>query len=209
MEHKFLSSKTARYFTHGNPQTANKVLYVLHGYGQLADYFLKSFTSLPADFFVVAPEGLHRFYLKGSNGRVGASWMTKEDRESDIKDTLMMLDRLEEIINSKYTFEKKIVLGFSQGGATAARWNAYSNKKARHVIYWASVFPPDLPAESCILPTATQQNYFLLGNEDVYFNAGLRKDTLEFYHQTGVITHEYTGNHSIDQPSLLAVLSEI
>ena len=29
---------------------------------------------------------MHRFYLEGSSGRVGASWMTKEAREDDKKE---------------------------------------------------------------------------------------------------------------------------
>ncbi|MBK6951958.1 MAG: hypothetical protein IPH24_07885 [Crocinitomicaceae bacterium] len=105
MEHKLVISNTARYFSHGNPQAKNLVV-VLHGYGQLASYFIQKFEFLdPENYYVIAPEGLHRFYLNGTSGRVGASWMTKENREDDITNYLLYLNALLEkiiIVNQYY-----------------------------------------------------------------------------------------------------------
>ena len=42
-------------------------------------------------YTIIAPQGLHKFYLEGTSGRVGASWMTKENREDDIKNYLVYL----------------------------------------------------------------------------------------------------------------------
>ena len=36
----------------------------------------------------MAPEGLSRFYLEGFSGKVGATWMTREDRLNDIDNYL-------------------------------------------------------------------------------------------------------------------------
>ena len=134
MEHSFQHLKTFRYFTYGDPSKPKIALYVLHGYGQLAEYFMRKFHKLDESFFIIAPEGMHRFYVNGTSGRVGASWMTKEARAIDISDTIGWLDKLEEEVNSIHTFDKKIILGFSQGGATAARWSAYGKNKPNSII---------------------------------------------------------------------------
>jgi hypothetical protein len=88
MIEKIQSQRTYRYAVSGNP-TAKNLLYVLHGYGHLAPYFIRKFNSLE-DSFIVAPEGMYRFYLYGSSGRVGACWMTKEERLDDALDFYSM-----------------------------------------------------------------------------------------------------------------------
>ena len=106
-EKKIIVSKTMRYFTIGDIDKADKLLYVLHGYGQLASYFIKSFDKISDSYFVVAPEGMHRFYLKGTSGRVGASWMTKEAREIDIDENTKNLALLNQQIFRKKNIQKK------------------------------------------------------------------------------------------------------
>ena len=80
--------KTARYITLGNKEKADVLIVALHGYGQLSAYFSKNFSKLDQRYFIVIPEGLSRFYLSGTCGRVGASWMSKEERLWDIRDNL-------------------------------------------------------------------------------------------------------------------------
>ena len=205
MEHTLICPKTFRYFTFGNPNKAKYILYVLHGYGQLAEFFIRKFQDLGDDYFIVAPEGMHRFYLKGSSGRVGASWMTKEAREQDITDTLNWLTNLKEVINSKYNFKEEITLGFSQGGATAARWNEINN--IRTTIYWASVFPSDIINQ--INKNNKIKNHFVIGKNDAYFDEFQQKETIQFYLENGFKIHQYEGNHSIDSKILEDILSEI
>src|SRR2546425_6931053 len=94
-EHQFSTSRSARYFTLGSPQHAADVWLVCHGYGQLASRFLERFRPLEAERrCIVAPEGLSRFYLTDSPAerRVGASWMTREDRLHEIDDYVRYLD---------------------------------------------------------------------------------------------------------------------
>ena len=206
MEATVISKKTYRYFTWGNAEKATKLVYVLHGYGQLAEYFIRKFHVLPEEYFIVAPEGMHRFYLKGSSGRVGASWMTKEARESDIKDTINWLDELNQLIYSKYTFDKKIILGFSQGGATAARWQFNGRVSANHLILWASVFPPDLQLEKEVKATQSSRNYFLIGKKDEYFSEIEQQKILEFYSSINYESIQYDGNHDINENVLLDLI---
>ena len=92
------TKKTARYYTLGTlSENTKTVWFVCHGYGQLANYFLRNFKLLENEkTFVISPEGFHRYYLNGFSGRVGASWMTKEDRLNDIADYVAYLDQLYE-----------------------------------------------------------------------------------------------------------------
>ena len=91
-EHRITVSRAARYFTLGRLE--REVWFVLHGYGQLAGRFLRHFDPIDdGSRLVVAPEGLSRFYVsENSAERVGATWMTKEDRLAEIDDYVRYLD---------------------------------------------------------------------------------------------------------------------
>lgn len=140
--------KTARYFISGPTNAAVKnIWFVLHGYSHLASDFIQRFIGISdAANLVVAPEGLSRFYVKGYFGNVGASWMTKVERMSDINDYIRYLDLVyEDVVNRlNCNPEKIIVLGYSQGGAAASRWAVMTNKKVDHLIVHSSEFPNDL-----------------------------------------------------------------
>jgi len=205
MKHSFQHSKSFRYFTKGNIDKSKTLIYVLHGYGQLAEYFLKKFDGLAEDFYVVAPEGMHRFYLNGSSGRVGASWMTKEERETDISDNISWLNALNNKILAERTFDKIIVLGFSQGGATAARWY-YSNRGFNQLIMWASVFPPDLSLNQELKKDSQNQNYFVLGDLDEYFQDDLFQKELKTFEDLGFKTRVFNGKHDIEIVTLQKIL---
>ncbi len=84
----FTTPRTAHYYsTQIGPNEPENVWILFHGYGQSASYFLMNFKDFePENSLLIAPEGLSKFYLKGVDGRVGASWMTKENREAEIQD---------------------------------------------------------------------------------------------------------------------------
>lgn len=162
--------KTARYFQIGeiNSQTKN-IIIACHGYAQLANYFLKWFeTPTLKESVIIAPEGLNRFYWEGFSGNVVASWMTKEDRNNDIKDYVVFLDNI--IKSLQLNDNIKInVLGFSQGAATATRWVEHTNFKIESLIIWAGVFPEDVPIQQ-INQKIKRPIQFLVGNDDQFFN---------------------------------------
>jgi hypothetical protein len=56
----------ARYYKLGEINAATRqIWFVLHGYGQLAQFFIKKFNTLTDhNVCVIAPEGLSRFYLE-------------------------------------------------------------------------------------------------------------------------------------------------
>lgn len=153
--HSIHVRRTARYYTIGPTHGFPRELWVVaHGYGQLARRFAKWFVPLDdGSRLVVVPEGLSRFYLDPvaerraqAEPRVGATWMTREDRESEIADYIAYLEQL--------TWEMRrhlagagpriIVLGFSQGTATVCRWLASSELRADQLVLWAGGIPPEL-----------------------------------------------------------------
>lgn len=100
---------------------------------------------------IVAPEALSRFYVEVSgkthaDTHVGASWMTREDRLSDIEDNVEYLDALHAHIatlleGASPTFT---VLGFSQGVATVSRWLERTTVRADRALFWGGIIPADI-----------------------------------------------------------------
>ena len=142
--------RTSRYFSlNAITEKTKNIWMVFHGYGQLAEYFIKHFEELDAEEnAIIAVEGLSRFYVDGLSGRVGASWMTKDDRELEIKDqsnyiNAVLKDVGVEPNSSDYNF---IVMGFSQGTATAIRWMVQNQVRPKHLVMWAGSFPHDVDA---------------------------------------------------------------
>lgn len=170
MENILHTQKSYRYYIEGNPKTAKHLIFVLHGYGQLSKFFIRKFQSLvDEDTAIIAPEGMHRFYLKGSSGRVGASWMTKEAREDDIADNLNFLQELYKLVKVN-DVQKLTLIGFSQGGATAARWHQMGQVKFNNFVLWASVFPPDLKGLEKNSAFENSKNFFVVGDQDEFLD---------------------------------------
>jgi len=164
----------ARYFLSGNTTSPTKIWIVLHGYRQQARYFIDKFESLAdEDTLIIAPEGLHRFYIKGLQGKVGASWMTKEDRETDI---INYLKYLNSILNSFSFYRQQNnnleigLIGFSQGAATASRWLNEGIVKFDKFVMWSSVFPPDLDFKLVKEQLTNCKTYFVYGNKDPFLS---------------------------------------
>jgi predicted esterase len=196
MEHTLKSLKTYRYEIQA-PQSqvrSTKMIIALHGYGQLVKYFIRKFEALSSEYLIVCPEGPHRFYLKGSSGRVGASWMTKEAREMDIEDNVHWLNALIDELKEHYTPDSITLLGFSQGAATAARWYQQNPKCFDRLILWAAVFPPDLDAG-----TFPRENpmHFVLGSEDEYYQGADAEALKNSYVDLGFKVHAFEGTHDV------------
>lgn len=199
MENQFEFKKTFRYETN-ECTDPKRILYVLHGYGQLAKFFIRKFSSIDAQTLIVAPEGMHRFYLSGSSGRVGASWMTKEAREDDILDNIEWLNALHDEIISKHGDLETHMIGFSQGGATAARWQKNGKVNFRSLALWACVFPPDLDINE--LESSETPSFFLIGSEDEFYSMEKQDELERFYESIGYQVMRYEGKHDIHSETL-------
>lgn len=151
-EHHVTVPRTARYYTLGTPGPETRAVWIVaHGYGQLAGEFIARFA--PVDdgaHLIVAPEALNRYYHDTRPGAsqtsmVGATWMTKEDRASEITDQITYLDTLYGTIFRDVARDSVRVtaLGFSQGVATVARWLSHSRLPVDRAIFWAGMLPDD------------------------------------------------------------------
>ena len=83
------------------------------------------------------PEGAR----SSSDAKVGATWMTRQDREADIAD---YVDYLDAVWREAGGASRVTVLGFSQGVATAARWIAMGKSRIDRFVAWAGQIPPDV-----------------------------------------------------------------
>lgn len=211
MDRQIKVSKTATYYVAGNPNNEIKnIWFLIHGYGQLAKYFLKDLEFLSApDTILVAPEGLHRFYVEGFSGKVGASWMTKEDRENEISDYTNYLDKLYKEIKSnlKTSTPKLNILGFSQGAATAAQWLFNKKIKIDRLILWAGTLP-NLNRERVKLLNSTKL-YFVIGNKDQFINETQLTELSNYFDENEVRYRliRFEGKHEIQKEVLKNFIS--
>ena len=148
-EHHIEVKRTARFHTYGNlTENTEHIIFAIHGYGELAGRFIRPFEKLDADrFFVVAPEGLNRFYWHSSSRPPVATWMTSTDRENEIKDYVNYLNQLYHKIMADVPANANLkihILGFSQGVATVTRWLANGVVKADSLVLWAGKMAHDL-----------------------------------------------------------------
>lgn len=206
---EFEVPKTARYAVL-RPERPVGRIWALHGYGQLPEFFLRRFReAAEAGWEVVAPEGLHRFYLEGTSGRVGASWMTKEARESDMADYVRYLDALHAELPA--SAGPSVLLGFSQGVATAARWACRGAAAFDAHVFWAGVFPPDLDLAEEVAPLRGVPTWVALGDADPFFKEDLLTAASERFATAG-IDHDlvrFPGAHHIDAAALSQILSRL
>ena len=161
------TEKTARiYLSNSLTNKTKEVVIAFHGYAQLAQYFIKKFEVISnEERTIVAPEGLSKFYWNGMNGRVVASWMTKEDRLSEIEDQKVYLDKVLALILDKNPNIKISLFGFSQGCATLYRWIASRNFNINRIILWAGFIPNDVMDEVVF---KTNRVEIAIGNEDEF-----------------------------------------
>ena len=211
MEHHISFSYSGRYFTLGDKGSARQIWFVLHGYGQLAGFFIRKFRALEQhDIYVIAPEGLSRFYLEDTdqrmrtgNNRVGATWMTRENRLTDIRNYIGFLDTIyykEEAHSLPVT-----ILGFSQGAATASRWASETSAQFGRLILWGGILPPDLDLSQASSRLTNVETILVKGTSDPFMNDSRYAEMNQLSEQLGISsrTVNYAGGHDIDETTLL------
>ncbi len=218
-EHHLTVERTARYFTiEPGEAGAREVWFVCHGYSQLAERFLRQFEAVDdGSRLVVAPEALSRFYLHDDSalsgaGRTGASWMTREDRLSEIADYVAYLDAL-----ARHVFRRGErgavglrVLGFSQGAATATRWAAQGTTRVDQLILWGAYLPPEL--DCAATPGFGRLPVLLVwGEKDRYFDRARVAEDEARLQRAGVPCRvvTYGGGHHLSREVLGEIASEV
>ena len=210
-EHHLPVRRSARYFTLGpTVSTARSVWFVCHGYGQLAESFLGEFGPVnDGTRLIVAPEALSRYYTRHARREVGASWMTREDRLAEIADYTGYLDTVYRHVLApvERTAVRVLVLGFSQGAATAARWIALGHAVADRLVLWGDGIPPDMDLEIARPKLADTRLTLVFGSRD----EGITPTAVQEWedrlleHDVPFETIEYAGGHHLDARTLAAL----
>jgi predicted esterase len=208
--HHLTVSRTARYYLAGAETGAREVWFVLHGYSQLAAGFLRWFEpAVHPGRLIVAPEALSRAYFEEKQARrVGASWMTREDRESEIEDYVRYLDQLaDEVIGSLPPRPRIEVHGFSQGCATAGRWATYGRHSLNRLVLWGGTAPPDLDLERLRSNLRSAPIVLTVGDRDPFVTAEHVRAEEARLRGIGltVESRPFPGGHSVDRTMLTAL----
>lgn len=212
-EHHLTVSRTARVLTAGATASERRtVLLALHGYAQRAEEMVEMLGPLLAldpTLGVIAPEALSRFYRRGATGEeIGASWMTRLDRLHEISDYLAYLDTVKrEMIGET---ERLIVLGFSQGAATAGRWGMQHAGSIAHLVLWGGALPPEI-AENDLSLSQLPHTTLVHGERDPLARQSTLETQVEQLKRNGVnaelLLHK--GAHEITAEALAALAARI
>ncbi|TGE04157.1 alpha/beta hydrolase [Hymenobacter fodinae] len=208
-EHHLSVTRTARYAQLGTLSSATQRIWIVcHGYGQLAAYFIRHFahlTEADTSLVVVAPEGLSRFYLQGTSGRVGATWMTREDRLTEIDDYVAYLNHLAATLLDQASADAQVtVLGFSQGAATVSRWLSRAQFRPVHLILWAGAFPPDMDFTVATRLLQDLPVTLVCGDDDEFIKPEQLAQQRTFLRGLGVEPQvvSFAGKHTLNGPVL-------
>jgi predicted esterase len=197
-------SRTARYATLGTFDASVRDCWIVcHGYGQLAAGFVTEFEPLLAPGrLIVAPEGLSRFYLEGESGAIGASWMTRESRETEIADYVGYLDAVYHQIQARTENDalRVTAMGFSQGTATICRWAGRGSVRPARVVLWGGPLLPDEELAEVAERLAETRFTLVVGTRDRYVGAAaLQREIGRF--KAFRIPHDvitFDGGHRLD-----------
>jgi predicted esterase len=178
--HHLRVRRTARYYTLGGASSATRAVWlVLHGHSQLAGVFIRFFADLAtADSMVIAPEAMNRYYLVGPERKpaaerpVGATWMTREDRASEIADYVEYLDTLYDDVIAEHVRAgaRLSVIGFSQGAATATRWLVHGHAPVQRLVLWGGLLPPETDLSLANARLRASALAIVIGTRDQYID---------------------------------------
>ncbi|MCG8467594.1 MAG: hypothetical protein MJB57_05200 [Gemmatimonadetes bacterium] len=201
----FTIPRRVRYATLEPDGAPTEIWLGLHGYNQLAHRFLRYLQPLEGGTrLIVAPEGLHRQYVDHAARKVGASWMTSEDRLIDIADYVAYLDALHAHLIEERGLAaeslRTVALGFSQGVHTLCRWIAFGNARIDRAVLWGSTVPPDLDLTEHGETLSRADLQLVMGDSDEYFGAATIAAHEARLTEAGVrfTSHIYEGGHRLD-----------
>jgi len=142
---------------------------VFHGIGYLSRYFIRLFQSLEAkENYIIAPQAPSKYYKNNDYKRVGSSWLTKENTQTETKNVLNYVDSVVKAENLPSTV-KFVVLGYSQGVSIASRWIATRNIRPNAFVMISGGFPKELSKDDFTFLTETTKVTHILGEKDPYF----------------------------------------
>ena len=210
------TEKTVSYTTENTYLTQNEltektknVWLIFHGIGYLSRYFVKYFDGLDAEEnYLIVPQAPSKYYLKNEYKYVGASWLTKENTATEVKNVLNYIDavleaeKLPEHVNL-------ILFGFSQGVSVAARWLASKKANCKLVALYAGGIPNELTAGDFefLDPNSTKIK-IIYGDQDEYLTPDRlkgEKKKIDKLFQGKAETLTFNGGHEV-RPKIIKAL---
>lgn len=192
--------RTARLATLGLEPGVKEVWVVLHGYSQLAARFVRWFApAVCPGRAIIAPEALNRFYVDRPKKQVGATWMTSDDRDQEIRDHVEYLDRVVDDLTARYGPLSLQVHGFSQGAAMASRWAAFGRTQPARLFLWGGGVPGDLDLVGYGARLAQARLHLIIGDRDQFIPEAMVDDLAKRLSGAGVrhALTRFTGGHVI------------
>ncbi|MDH5315288.1 MAG: phospholipase [Gemmatimonadota bacterium] len=210
-EHRLTVPRSARYYTLGGGGEVRELWVVLHGFGQLAGKFIRDFAAAASDQrLVVAPEALSRYYTDHASRKVGATWMTSEDRRAEIADYVRYLDLVVDELRATLAprAERLEVHAFSQGTATACRWVALGRHQPERLVLWGGGVPPDLDLAAHGARLSRAGLTMVIGDRDEFISEEAVADQSARLEAEGVSfeLQRFGGGHVVSRPVLAAMV---
>ena len=150
-----------------NTKTKN-VWLVFHGMSYLSRYFLKYFKGLNAEEnYIIAPQAPSKSYIQPTFKHIGASWLTKENTQTETENIMHYIDAVleKENIPSNLNF---IILGYSQGVSIAMRYVAKRQLQSDKLVLMSGGIPKELVKDDFKFFNANVKHIY--GTHDEYLD---------------------------------------
>ncbi len=178
------------------------IWFVCHGMGYLSRYFLKYFDALnPKEHYIIAPQAPSKYYISPNFKHVGASWLTKEETESETENIMRYFDA----VFKAETFPKDcqlIVLGYSQGVSVAMRYIAKRQLLCHQLILLSGGIPKELTKNDFEFLREKTKVQLIYGTNDEYLdNDRMIYETNRAQELFGdnVKINPFKGNHNVNK----------
>lgn len=194
-------------------RAVRELWYVLHGQAMRAAQVLDMAKALDdGSRLLVAPEALNRHYVGPAVARdapIGATWMTRAERDADIHDNVAYLDAVHAHMRERFggPTAPVTILGFSQGGAAAVRWAAFGAIRPARLIVWESSLPPDVDYRSLMARQPGMRVTYVCGTRDKFITPKVLGAQHGMLRDAGVAFDavSFDGGHRLDDATLRAL----
>ena len=165
--------ETANAYHTLNQRTKNNknIWFVCHGMGYLSRFFLKHFYGLNTEEnYFIAPQAPSKYYLKDDYKHVGASWLTREDTQTEISNVMHFLAAVYE---SEQLFDcgNTVLFGFSQGVSIVMRWLVRAQVNCSKIVLYAGSIPNEIRIEDLTFLDYNRTKIFVVyGDNDPFLS---------------------------------------
>ncbi len=195
--HQIEVRRTANYYTLGEPNVEEWWI-LIHGYAQTGEEMLEACKPLQRDDrYLIAPEGLSKFYRDGFYGDIGASWMTKHSRETEIEDYVNYLNQLFNNLKDIASPKRLRVMGFSQGASTTSRWLNQLEDEVEDYIIFAGTPAAEMSIEE--LQDTANNLTLIYGDKDPFLKDNQAENMIKKMRGEGLVIDSivFDGKHRI------------